>query len=141
MRVGLSILNSAWPIVLLIAVGILLAHFAPVVGAKARLASLEEKRAALEENRDVWKRSAEGWEASYDLSEHNRQAEAIIAREAAASLIEQCGARVAEARASARVVERIVTKEPSYDEDRCPVRSVVDPDLLRDALTPASGAH
>lgn len=125
----------------LILVGILLGHFAPVIGAKASLDRLEDKRAALEVNRDAWKRSAEGWEASYGLSEHNREAEAFIAQEAAADLIEQCGARVAEARASARVVERIVTQEPRYDEDRCPVRSVVDPDLLRDALTPAPGAH
>lgn len=139
-------LSAAWrfirpiaPWILVAVVGAVVWHWTPIVGPRAQLAALEERRATLETERDDWRRAAQGWEASYRSSEALRGRERTTAQAAAASLIEQCSARVAEARASARVVERIVTREPTYDESRCPVRERVDPGLLRDALRPSAG--
>ncbi|RZJ42341.1 MAG: hypothetical protein EON87_14830 [Brevundimonas sp.] len=71
------------------------------------------------------------------MSESRRGEERQTSQAAATSLIEQCAARVFEARQSARVIERIVTKEPTYDTTRCPVRELVDPRSVREALQPA----
>jgi hypothetical protein len=122
------------------ALGAAVYHYAPFVGARSQIAAIEGKRAAWEKKSGEWQRSSAGWEASYRLSETRRGNETATAQAAANSLIQQCSARVAEARASARVIERIVTKEPTYDANRCPVRELVDPDSLREALGPRPGS-
>lgn len=131
-----SVIRPAAPWILVAVVGAVVWHFTPIVGVRAQLDRLEGRVADLELERDQWRTAAQGWESSFRSSEALRGREQATAQAAAASLIEQCSARVAEARASARVVERIVTREPTYDESRCPVRERVDPGLLRDALRP-----
>lgn len=83
--------------------------------------------AALKDDRD-------GWKAAYEGSEAQRLADSKSAIKAATEASGVCDARVAEARRSARVIEKIVTKEPTYDASRCPVRERVDSRLLSDAL-------
>lgn len=100
----------------------------------ARAETVEAQREAAD-----WRTAAGGWRASFDAAETLRAGEAATANAAAASLVEQCAARVAEARQSARVIERIVTKEPTYEPNRCPVRERIDPGLLRGALVPDAG--
>lgn len=134
---GLRALRPLAPWILAAAVGALAYHFLPAWGAGARLDALEARRAAIERERDDWRTAAGGWESSFRSAEDARLREQGVAQAAANSLIEQCGARVEEARRSARVIERIVTREPTYDENRCPVRELVDPGSLRDALSPA----
>lgn len=130
------LLAPALPWIAVAVLGAFLWHLTPVWGPGAQLARLESERATWEKAAVDWRRAAEGWESSFRSSETKRGEERSTAQAAANSLIQQCGARVAEARASARVIEHIVTREPVYDESRCPVRSRVDPGLLRGALVP-----
>lgn len=123
-----------------IAAGVLLGHCAPVVGANARIDRVAADRDAWKVTAGKFETAALSWKAARNASEFLRAKEADTASAAANSLIEQCAARVAEARASARTIERIVTREPTYDQNRCPVRELVDPDQLRLALQPGSGA-
>lgn len=129
----LALRTAPWAAVA--ALGLTLGHCAPVIGSKARLdrahAETETWRAKAADSARV----ASGWAASFRGSETLRAGEVATARAATASLAQQCDARVAEARRSARVIERIVTKEPTYDENRCPARELVDPRLVRDALS------
>jgi hypothetical protein len=86
---------------------------------------------------DAWSAAALGWRSSFHAAETVRRIEtrqAIAAVEAGAA---QCSARVAEARRASLAIHALTTKEPAYDADHCPVRSMYDPDRLRDAL----GAH
>lgn len=111
-------------------------HNLPVVGPAARLDRSAAEVADWSKAAGDWKRTAANWKASFTASETLRKQETTDAIEAVASEIERCAARVSEARQSARVIERIVTKEPTYDANRCPVRELVDPDQLRQALQP-----
>lgn len=121
------------------ALGAAVYHYAPFVGARAQINAADKVAERWETQAGDWRRASIGWEKSYRLSETRRGNETATAQAAATSLIQQCSARVAEARASARVIERIVTKEPTYDANRCPVRELVDPDSLREALGPRPG--
>lgn len=112
-------------------------HFLPGVGPADRLTRAAEETADWKRIAGEHERAARNWKAQFDASETLRKQETADAIEAVASEIDRCAARVAEARQSARVIERIVTKEPTYDENRCPVRSLVDPDELRRSLQPA----
>ncbi len=112
-------------------------HFLPGVGPADRLQRAAQEAADWKRAAGDYERAARNWKAQFDASETLRKQETADAIEAVASEIDRCAARVAEARQSARVIERIVTKEPTYDENRCPVRSLVDPDELRRALQPA----
>lgn len=127
------------PLALMLVVGAAAYHFAPVIGVRQQLASSAADLRKAEADRDAWFRRSAGWEQSFRLSESRRAAETRTAVAAASSQAAQCSTRVAEARASARVIERIVTKEPTYDANRCPVRERVDPDLLREALAGRAG--
>ncbi|MFC5370946.1 hypothetical protein ACFPIF_00165 [Brevundimonas faecalis] len=131
-----ALLKPLLPWIAAAVVGALAWHFLPAIGPADRLDRAAQESAA-------WKREAidalgvaRNWKASFTASETLRNREAADARKAVASEIDRCAARVAEARQSARVIERIVTKEPAYDQNRCPVRSLVDPDQLRQALQP-----
>nr|WP_313418507.1 hypothetical protein [Brevundimonas diminuta] len=112
-------------------------HFLPGVGPADRLERAAQEAADWKRAAGDNERAARNWKAQFDASETLRRRETADAIEAVASEIDRCAARVAEARQSCRVIERIVTKEPTYDENRCPVRSLVDPDELRRALQPA----
>lgn len=116
--------------------GALAYHFLPVWGAGARLGAVQGDLAAMTTSRDDWRRSAGEWEASFRSSESTRVREQGVAQAAANNLIQQCAARVEEARRSARVIERIVTREPTI-VDGCPVRELVDPTALAEALQPS----
>lgn len=132
----LQFLRPAAPWILAAVAGALIWQFLPAWGAGARLAAVQGDLATMTTSRDDWRTSAGEWEASFRAAESTRVRERGVAQAAANNLIQQCAARVEEARRSARVIERIVTKEPTYDENRCPVRELVDPGQLRDALGP-----
>ncbi|KQS55883.1 hypothetical protein ASG17_07485 [Brevundimonas sp. Leaf363] len=125
------------PYALAAVIGALLWHWTPFIGPAASHARQEARHDVAIAGTNEWKRHALGWMASYRVSESRRGEERQTSQAAATSLIEQCAARVAEARQSARVIERIVTKEPTYDPSRCPVRELVDPRSVREALQPA----
>lgn len=135
----LQFLRPAAPWILAAVAGAALYHFLPAWGVRAQVTALEADVATWSKSSADWQRAAGGWESSFRASEAARGRERSTAQAAANSLIEQCGARVEEARRSARVIERIVTREPTYDANRCPVRELVDPGSLRDALSPGSG--
>lgn len=111
-------------------------HNLPVVGPAARLDRAAAETSSWKIASEDWERSSRNWKASFTASETLRKQETSDAIVSVASEIERCAARVTEARQSARVIERIVTKEPTYDANRCPVRELVDPDQLRQALQP-----
>ena len=131
------ILTALAPLALAAAVGAVLWTFTPIIGPAARHARLEARHDAAVSAAKAWEGHARGWMASFHAAEAIRRDESANSRMATDQLVAQCDARVAEARRSARVIERIVTKEPTYDENRCPVRSLVDPGELRRALQPA----
>lgn len=130
-------LTSVAPWALAAVVGALLWTWTPLVGPAARHARLESDRDAKAAAAKAWEAHARGWMTSFHAAEGIRRDERQNSRMATEQLVAQCDARVALARQSARVIERIVTKEPTYDETRCPVRSLVDPVELRRALQPA----
>lgn len=138
--VGRSLGRALVPFLPWIAVAVMGAvawHFLPGIGPGDRLHRAAQETASWKSEAGDQARLARNWKASFDASETLRKQETTDAIEAVASEIERCAARVTEARQSARVIERIVTKEPTYDENRCPVRELVDPDQLRQALQPA----
>lgn len=130
------ILTALAPWALAAVVGAILWTFTPWIGPAARYARLEANRDARAEAAKAWEGHARGWMASFHAAEGIRRDERADARMAVDQLEGQCAARVDQARRSARIIETIVTKEPTYDEARCPVRSLVDPGQLRDALRP-----
>ena len=130
-------LTALAPWALAAVVGALLWTWTPLIGPAARYARLEADRDAKAAAAKAWEAHARGWMASFHAAEAIRRDERADSRMATEQLAAQCDARVAQARQSARVIERIVTKEPTYDETRCPVRSLVDPGELRRALQPA----
>lgn len=134
------LMAALWPLVPWIAVGVIAAatwHYLPVVGPAAQLTRASTEIGAWKAQSAEWERAARGWRSSFNASEILRRQETAEALEAVVAETERCAARVTEARQSARVIERIVTQEPTYDENRCPVRRLVDPDELRRALQPA----
>lgn len=139
--VGARILGAVFPLIvkaapwILVAVaGAFLWHHAPRWGPAARINAISLEASAAKESARKWRENAQGWEAVYRKAEALRGKETQAAGDAVVDLVQQCRAEVAAARASARVIERIVTKESAYDENRCPVRSTVDAGSLREAL-------
>jgi hypothetical protein len=123
-------------------VGAFLWTFTPVIGPLATVARAERQRDDATGAAKEWERHARGWMAAYGLSENARLAETKDARAAVQTLAARCDVRVAEARRSARAIETLIHKEPSYETvpdvaGRCPVRSLADPDELRRALQPS----
>ena len=130
-------LTALAPWALAAVVGALLWTWTPRIGPASRYARLEADRDAKAAAAKAWEAHARGWMASFHAAEGIRRDERQNSRMATEQLAAQCDVRVAQARQSAHVIERIVTKEPTYDETRCPVRSLVDPGELRRALQPA----
>lgn len=83
-----------------------------------------------------WRANADGWKAGFRESERRRGLERGRAEGAVREAGKACDARVATARASARAIERIVTRETPLDPRGCPVRSSLGRRELRDALAP-----
>ena len=127
------------PWILVAILGAVVWTWAPVIGPRAVAARQDAQIDMLTKAATAWERSALGWQRSWSLSEGRRGLEGQNAREAASEAASVCNARVAQARASARVIEKIVTKEPTYDENRCPRRELVPADQLRDAISPPAG--
>lgn len=127
------------PWILVAVLGAVAWTWAPVIGPRAVAARQAAQIDMLTKAATAWERSALGWQRSWSLSEGRRGLEGQNAREAASEAANVCNARVAQARASARVIEKIVTKEPTYDESRCPRRELVPADQLRDAISPPAG--
>lgn len=91
-------------------------------------------------DRDNWRRTAaegfgyaKAWHNSFDDSERIRGMERRNAITATNEAGLACQARVDAARASAQKIETLVTKEPVYDAQHCPVRTLLDARSLRDA--------
>lgn len=74
------------------------------------------------------------WQASYHQSELLRATENEMAVEDHRAYQIQCERDIAEAQRSAQAIRTIVTREVEYDESRCPVRTLVPSDSLRDAI-------
>ena len=116
--------------------GALIVWFLPVVGFGAQIVRAELEADTWKQSAEGWRKASRGWESSFRSAEAMRVAEQDRAVEAVDMERTACAALVAEARRSSRVIETIVTKEPTYDQDRCPVRELVDADRLREALSP-----
>lgn len=127
---------KAAPWILVAVVGAALWHHAPVWGPAARINAITLEASAAKESARKWRENAQGWEAAFRTAEALRGKETQAAGDAVEAQAQQCRAEVAAARASARVIERIVTRESAYDENRCPIRRTIDLGSLRDALAP-----
>lgn len=97
----------------------------------------------LSADRDRWRVAAGDWKGHAVAWERHARGVAKLRREEgrqAVNAIQEagraCDARVAGARKSASAIRTIITREPTYDQNHCPVRERVDPGLLRDALRP-----
>ncbi len=133
-----SLLRFLRPIAPWIAAGLcgaLLVWFLPVVGFGAQIVRAELEADTWKQSAADWQKASNGWESSFRSSEALRKREQDRAVDAVDLERTACTALVNEARRSAVVIEKIVTKEPTYDANRCPVRELVDPDSLREALT------
>lgn len=91
-------------------------------------------------DRDNWRRSsaegfayAKAWEKSYREDKRLRGVERSDAIKATNEAGKACQARVDAARASAAKIEALVTKEPKYDAQHCPVRVLLDSRSLSNA--------
>ena len=115
--------------------GALIVWFLPVVGFGAQIVRAELEADTWKQSAADWQKASNGWESSFRSSEALRKREQDRAVDAVDLERTACTALVNEARRSAVVIEKIVTKEPTYDANRCPVRELVDPDSLREALT------
>lgn len=131
-----ALLKPFLPWIAVAVMGAVFWHFLPGIGPGDRLHRAAQETASWKTEAGDQARLARNWKASFNASETLRKQETTDAIEAVASEIERCAARVTEARQSARVIERIVTKEPTYDQNRCPVRELVDAGQLRQALQP-----
>lgn len=126
------------PWILVAILGAVVWTWTPFIGPMAKAARQDAQVTMLRAAAQAWERNALGWQRSYSLSEGRRGIEQEKARASAREAATTCSTRVAQARASARVIEKIVTKEPTYDANLCPRRELVPADQLRDAIDPAA---
>lgn len=121
--------------------------WAPVIALALTFAGIQANRLkSAHGDRDRWKatagqylKGAKAWEASYREDARLRGLERSEAIGALNASSKACDARVAVARRSSVAIQSIVTKETTYDQAHCPVRSVVGARELSDAIgiTPA----
>lgn len=81
-----------------------------------------------------------GWAMSFAKAESLRRGEHGQAVAAVTADQRACDARVAQARRSTLAIQSLVSKEVPRDPQGCPVRQLVDPRELRDALHPPAPA-
>jgi hypothetical protein len=103
---------------------------------------------SVKKDRDQWRATAgayldfaHGWEGSY---REDKRLRGLEGRQATAALGEAeaaCNARVTAARSSAAAIHSIITQEPTYGPDRCPLRQLVDPHRMLDAFGLQAPAH
>ena len=127
----------------LFAAGALAATFTPLVGANARVDRARASVEGLKADVRAWKRSqadtaavAVAWARARGESEALRKAETRRAINAVSADAAACDARIATARRSAAALSALIHKEPTRDAHGCPVRQLLDPRQLRDALRP-----
>lgn len=133
----LDIAKLATPLAIAAAVfaaGGLTDRLAPIIGANARIAHFKaEAVAARSATRDANAR-ADAWTARAQTSDGLRSQEHAQAVQAATEAQASCDARVASARRAAAAIQKLVTKEVPRDPQGCPVRQLVDPRELFDAV-------
>lgn len=117
--------------------GALLDRCTPVVGAHAQIERIKSDRDHWKSAATSWERAADGWKASFRKAEDLRSQEATRATAAVSDMALACNARVAKARQSAAAIAALITKEPKRDPQGCPLRALLDPRELRDAIAPA----
>lgn len=132
----LRFLRPFWPWILCAFLGAFLGYHAPIVGHRAQIVKAEALALQWEQTAGRYKTTAENWKKAFDKSEGLRRQETGAVDSDFRIARAQCDAEISAARSSARVIERIVTKAPTYDPNRCPVRELVDPGQLREALDP-----
>ncbi len=115
----------------------------PFIGPHAVQVRITKERDAARQAASDWERYTHAWTASFHESERLRGQETKEARDAVNDDAKLCDARVAEARRSTEALHTLLHKEPAHDPSGCPIRELVDPDRLRDALQPrtAPGAR
>lgn len=118
------------------AVGSSVDRFTPWIGANARIHHFKGERDQARKSLAEWRAYGHAEKAAFDESERLRGAERKTAEAALQQAQTECAARVARARKSALAIKGIITREPRYDANRCPVRELVSAGELRDALTP-----
>lgn len=84
-----------------------------------------------------WKSAYQSEQKAFQGSEDQRKRDQIQAVSAVNASNADCDARISEARRSSSAIRSIVNVCPKLDQQNCPVRSVIDPGGLRNAL----GAH
>lgn len=104
-----------------------------LAGARVEISTLSKDRDRWRVSAGEYLKAAGAWEASYRTASDRRAQEGRDAIAATNLAAQACDARVAAARRSAGAIQTIITKDPVYDQDHCPVRRSVGFDLLRDA--------
>ncbi|MEG1028602.1 MAG: hypothetical protein RSE34_00800 [Brevundimonas sp.] len=124
------------PWILVAFLGAFLGYYAPIVGHREQIVKAEAKALTWERTANSYRATLLKWKAAFEKSEGLRRQEAGAVDSDFRIARAQCDAEISAARSSARVIERIVTKAPTYDQNHCPVRELVDPGQLRDSLAP-----
>lgn len=119
---------------LFIGAGIWIAHKAPFIGLDATVSRLTKDRDAQKAQALANWQWGTAEKAAFDKSESLRADEAKQANASATSADKVCAGRVATARQSTAAIAAITTKAPTYDSKSCPVRVLVAPDSVRNAL-------
>lgn len=130
----LRLIRPFWPWIAVAALGAFLGYYAPIVGSRVAIVKAEGQALTWERTANSYKATSEKWRKIFEQSEGLRRQEAGAVDSDFRIARAQCDSEIAAARSSARVIERIVTKAPTYDQNHCPVRELVDPGQLRDAL-------
>lgn len=141
---ALAFLRPLAPYILIALVGAIVVWFAPRIttpvfgwelfggGAQVRIDKWKDTVAERDETIRQLTATVNGWNATWAEEQENRRIEQEQAQAALDAVVEQCDARVEEARRSAGAIRTIVERETVYDESMCPVRRLVGNDSLRD---------
>lgn len=116
--------------------GVAFDRTAPLIGANARIEHFKLSTKTWQGHAKANHDTALAYARRAGLSEGLRVKEGRAAIAAVNATAAACDARVARARAAASAIRSIVTQEPRYDASHCPVRELVDPGQLRDAISP-----
>lgn len=88
-----------------------------------------------------WVAYGQAEKRAFDSTQAARTREQTVAQASAGDQAKMCQARVDEARRSSAAITTLISKESAHDpQTGCPVRSLMDPGELRDALQPPA-AH
>ena len=152
---AIAFLRPLAPYILIALIGAVVVWFVPRVtvpilgwevfggGAQVRIDKWKDTVAERDRTIEVLTATVNDWNDTWAEEQENRRIEQEQAQAALDAAVEQCDARVEEARRSSGAIRTIVERETVYDESMCPVRRLVGNDSLRDVLTgaaPAGGA-